>query len=75
MQTLYLESRFQRTLRTKKALKEAVKAGKQVYVYSESIHGDGSAPDGRNTLCGPEPYVRNWYAEITTKDGVILTVK
>lgn len=75
MQTLYLESRFQRKFRTKKALKDAVKAGQEVYVYSESIHGDGSAPDGRNTLCGPEPYVRKWYAEITTKDGVILTVK
>lgn len=75
METLYLESRFQRKYRTKKALKEAVKAGEKVYVYSESIRGDGSAPDGKNTLCGPEPYVRNWYAEITTKDGVILSIK
>lgn len=74
MATAYLDYRWQGKAKTKKALKELVKAGTEVTVYSESIFGDGSIPDGSHALVGPAPYTRNWYATVQVKDGVILKV-
>jgi len=71
METLYTHRKFP----TKKALKEAVKAGERVSVYSASVFGNGSPKDGKNTVCGPGPYDRKWYGEITVKDGCITSVK
>jgi hypothetical protein len=70
--TCYLD----RPYKTKKALKEAVAAGKQVTVWGYDRPMQTAIPkDGEHALVGPEPYVRNWYATIVVKDGVITKVK
>ena len=70
METTYTH----RTYRTKKALKEAVKAGAQVTVYSASVFSNGTVPDGKHALVGPGPYQRNWYATVEVAGGVIKKV-
>jgi hypothetical protein len=66
-------------LKTKKALKELVKAGPvDVYDYfsDPSIFGDGTISAGRHAVVGPEAYQRKWYAEITVdNDSNIVAVK
>lgn len=74
-QTAYLDSRFQGTYKTKKALKDAIKAGKTVTVHSESFHSGPEIPDGEHVLVGPAPMIRNWYAQITVKDLAITKIK
>jgi hypothetical protein len=60
--------------RTKKQLKESVKAGTVVRVISP-----GPFPphmNGREFIEGPHyPDPHTWYAEVTVKDGIIVTVK
>lgn len=73
MTTAYLDSRFQSKYRTKKALKEAVKAGAFVTVHSESLY-TSEVPDGKHSLVGPGPYTRKWYATILVQDGVLMAV-
>lgn len=75
MEVLYTN----RTFKTKKACIEAVKAhlagtGPAVTVYSASMFGNGTAPDGKQSLCGPAPYDRRWYASITVADGCIVKI-
>jgi hypothetical protein len=59
---------------TKKALREAVKAGVPVEVYSP-----GPFPanrDGREFVEGPHyPKAHTWYAEVQVKDGLVVSVK
>ena len=76
METLYTDERYS----TKKALTTAVKASKvggtKVHVYSASVFGNGKAPTGKHTLCGPAEYERNYYAEITVdSDGNLTSIK
>lgn len=59
--------------RTQKALREAVKAGKTVTVYSPAFYP--CPQDGRVSVEGPhypEPHV--WYANVMVKDGVVVKV-
>lgn len=60
--------------KTKKALKEAVAEGKQVYVFSP-----GPFPakrDGTEYIEGPHyPEPHRWYAQVTVKDGKVQSVK
>lgn len=67
---MYTEQNF----KTKKALKEAVAAGKKVYVYSL---GPSPYPtEGRVTLEGPHyPEPHRWYAQAELKKGYIISVK
>lgn len=67
---MYTEQNF----KTKKALKEAIAAGKKVYVYSP---GPFPCPtDGRVTLEGPHyPEPHRWYAQAELKEGYIISVK
>lgn len=60
--------------KTKKALKEAVAAGKTVTVFQPGL---GSVPtNGTATLEGPHyPAAHSWYAQVTLKDGVVVKVK
>jgi hypothetical protein len=60
--------------KSKKALKEAVASGKKIGIYNPGI---GDAPkDGSATLEGPHyPEPHKWYANVTMKDGVIVSVK
>ena len=63
-----------RNFKTKKALKDAVKAGEQVTIFSPGI---GSPKrDGRETVEGPHyPEPHRWYASVEMKDGIIIAVK
>jgi hypothetical protein len=60
--------------KTKKALKEAVAAGKSVRVYAPGL---GSPPDNGSTAVGgphyPQPHT--WYAQVTLVNGIITKVK
>jgi hypothetical protein len=61
--------------KTKKALKEAVKAGQRVTVFSPG--GIGRAPyNGKDCVEGPHyPEPHRWYAEVTITNGVVTAVK
>lgn len=60
--------------KTKKAFKEAVKAGVQVTLYSPGPFGVKT--DGRESVEGPHyPKPHTWYASVIVKDGVVVSVK
>ena len=60
--------------RTKKALKEAVKAGKQIEVYQPGGMFPGKT-DGNVSLEGPHfPEPHKWYASAVIKDSIIQSV-
>jgi hypothetical protein len=62
--------------KTKKALKEAIAAGKQVTVFQPGPFGGNEPSNGTVYLEGPHyPAAHSWYAEATLKDGVIVKVK
>ncbi|MFA6270666.1 MAG: hypothetical protein WC657_05685 [Candidatus Paceibacterota bacterium] len=63
-----------RNFKNKKALKDAVKAGEQVRLYSP---GFGSPKEnGVEFVEGPHyPEPHKWYAEVTVKDGIVVAVK
>lgn len=69
---MYTDRNFQ----TKKALKEALAAGKELTVYQPGPFG-GSAPrDGWVTLEGPHyPQPHKWYARALLANGIIVQVK
>jgi hypothetical protein len=60
--------------KSKKALKEAVAAGKEVTIYAPGL-GEPKK-DGQEFLEGPHyPEPHKWYAEVTMKDGKVVKVK
>ena len=63
--------------KTKKAVKEAVAAGKRVEVYVVSVMGGAydNPPDGKHTICGPGPYDRKWYGQVTVENGCLTSIK
>lgn len=64
--------------KTKKALKEAVAAGKQEGVYqpNPNLAGTEESENGTVTLEGPHyPAPHTWYAIATLVNGVITKVK
>jgi len=60
--------------KTKKALKEAVKNGERVAIFSP-----GPFPvkqNGIEVLEGPHyPQPHTWYAEVEVKDGIVVKVR
>jgi hypothetical protein len=59
--------------KTKKALKEAVAAGKLVSVYSPGPFG--VKQDGRVGVEGPHfPEPHKWYANVEVKEGYVVKV-
>ncbi len=62
--------------KTKKALKEAVKAGKQVRVIEPGISAGEKLRDGATVyLEGPHyPAAHTWYAKATLTNGIITKV-
>ena len=61
--------------KTKKALKDAVKAGDQVEVFQPGGFFAGKT-DGTITLEGPHyPAPHSWYAQATITNSVIVSVK
>jgi hypothetical protein len=72
------EAYTDRNFRTKKELKDAVAAGKQIYVYQPNSDITGAEPPQNGTISvegphAPEPH--RWYASVTLKDGVIVAVR
>jgi len=63
-----------KNFKSKKALKEAVKAGEQVRLFSPGI---GMPKDnGTEYVEGPHyPEPHKWYAQVQVKDGVVTSVK
>ena len=62
--------------KTKKALKEAVAAGKKIDVYQPGPFGGKEPDNGTVYLEGPHyPAAHTWYAQATLKDGYIVSVK
>ena len=60
--------------RTKKALRDAIKAGEQIHVYQPGL---GDVPrNGTITLEGPHyPEPHRWYASGVMKDGQLISIK
>ena len=62
--------------KTKKALKEAISAGKRVEVYQPNDMLGANTQNGKVTLEGPHyPAPHTWYAQAELKDGAIVKVK
>ena len=62
--------------KSKKALKEAIEAGKKVTYFQPGPWGGNEPKDGTFYLEGPHyPEPHKWYAKATAKDGVIVKVK
>lgn len=60
--------------KTKKALKEAVAAGKQITIYAPGL-GTPKA-NGTEFVEGPHyPEPHKWYAQVEMKDGYVVKVK
>ncbi len=60
--------------KTKKALKDAVAAGKRVTVYPTEPH-ETAVQNGRVAVGGPHfPEPHKWYATVTIKDGAVVKV-
>lgn len=62
---------------TKKALKEAVAAGKRVQVYQPGpFGGPGCFYDGTHSVEGPHyPEPHRWYARVTVEKGIVTRVE
>jgi len=61
--------------KTKKALKEAVAAGKVVEVYNPGPFGD-PPENGSCAVEGPHfPAAHTWYAQVELKGGKVVKVK
>ena len=60
--------------KTKKALKEAVAAGREVTLFAPGL-GEPKR-DGREYLEGPHyPSPHRWYAQVEMRDGRVVSVK
>ena len=69
---MYVEPNF----KTKKALKEAVAAGKDVSYFQPGPFAGNETRDGTIYIEGPHyPKPHTWYAQATVKGGRIITVK
>lgn len=61
--------------KTKKALKDAVTAGKSVYCYNPGLGPDLSNYTGRVYLEGPHyPEPHKWYASADLENGKVVRV-
>lgn len=70
---MYCTTNFQR----KKALKEAIAAGKKIGVFQPNDFFNTPIPrDGNVCVEGPHyPKPHTWYASVELKDGYIVKVK
>jgi len=60
--------------KTKKALREAVAAGKEVRIMTVGL--GRPAENGTEYLEGPHfPKAHTWYAQVLMKDGLVVEVK
>lgn len=64
--------------KTKKALREAVAAGKHVIIFQPNdMFGNGSPSEGKGIAVeGPHyPEPHKWYAQVDVENGVVVKVK
>jgi len=62
--------------KTKKALKEALKAGVSIRVFQPGPFGGNEPKNGTVTLEGPHyPAPHSWYATATLTDGLVTKIK
>ena len=62
--------------KTKKALKEAILAGKPIGIFQPGPFGGNEPSDGTVALEGPwYPEPHRWYAQAIVKAGQIVSVK
>lgn len=67
---MYTDTNF----KTKKALKEAVAAGKEVTIFAPGL--GTPVVNGTDTVEGPHyPQAHTWYASVTLVDGIITKVR
>lgn len=68
---MYTDVNFQ----TKKALREAVAAGRHIGIFQSGPFGGNVPTDGKVTLEGPHyPQPHKWYAHAIIKGGIIVKV-
>ncbi len=61
--------------KTKKALKEAVKDGKEITIFQPGPFGGNVLKIGAFAVEGPHyPKPHTWYAEVTIVDGLVTRV-
>lgn len=61
--------------KSKKALREAVAAGRQIGIYQPGPFGGNEPQNGRTAVEGPwYPKPHTWYASVELKDGIIVKV-
>lgn len=64
-----------KSFETKKALKEAVAAGKKLEVFQPNdMFGVTPPENGTVSIEGPNFKMHKWYARVTLKDGFIVKV-
>jgi len=62
--------------KTKKELKEAVAAGKEVTIFQPGPFGGNEPANGKLAVEGPHyPKPHTWYAQIEVQDGKVIKVK
>ena len=65
-----------RNFKSKKALREAVKAGEQVRIYQPGPFGGDEQIEGTTCIEGPHyPAPHTWYATVTIEKGIITRVQ
>lgn len=63
-----------KNFKTKKAFKDAVKAGEKITIFSPGL--GVPKENGKEVIEGPQyPQAHSWYAEVEMKDGVVIKVK
>lgn len=69
----YVTSNF----KTKKAFKDAVKAGEEIYVMGDAFGGNGCYTKGKAAIEGPwYPQPHTWYASVTVdEENKVVSVK
>ena len=61
---------------SKKALKQAVKEGKEVSIFQPGPFSGSEPTDGVVAVEGPHyPRPHTWYAQVTLKAGLVVKVK
>jgi hypothetical protein len=69
---MYVSTNF----KTKKVLKEAIQAGRYVFVWQPGPFGGREPTNGWVSVEGPYyPEPHRWWAEVLLKDGIIVKVK
>lgn len=63
-------------LKSKKAIKEALAAGRTITVFQPGPFGGKEPTDGRVTLEGPHyPEAHKWYAQGVLENGRLVSIK